>query len=55
MALAQLFATTPAAGHARLRRQPLDRLREGEPSVPITKSKIEPFLPEEKSNHAIFW
>src|SRR5262245_61663794 len=27
----------------------------GTPSVNITKSKIEPFLPEEKSNHAIFW
>ena len=25
------------------------------PSVCITKSKILPFLPEEKSNHAIFW
>ena len=25
------------------------------PSVIITKSKIVPFLPEEKSNHAIFW
>ena len=25
------------------------------PSVSMTKSKIVPFLPEEKSNHAIFW
>src|SRR5215510_6921519 len=25
------------------------------PSVSIRKSKIEPFLPEEKSNHACFW
>src|SRR5262249_39207336 len=25
------------------------------PSVNITKSKMLPFLPEEKSNHAIFW
>ncbi len=25
------------------------------PSVSITKSKIEPFLPEEKSNQACFW
>src|SRR4051794_7122047 len=25
------------------------------PSVIITKSKMLPFLPEEKSNHAIFW
>src|SRR4051812_31595530 len=25
------------------------------PSVSMTKSKIEPFLPDEKSNHACFW
>ena len=25
------------------------------PSVIITKSKMLPFLPDEKSNHAIFW
>ena len=42
--------------HAGLGGEPLDRLGEADsPSVIITKSKMLPFLPEEKSNHAIFW
>ena len=35
--------------------EPLDGLGKATPSVSMTKSKILPFLPEEKSNQACFW
>ena len=39
--------------HAGHRGQPLDRLGKVTPSVSMTKSKMLPFLPEEKSNQAL--
>ncbi len=50
-----IFARNLRQRQPGLGRKPLHRFRKAPPSVSIKKSEMLPFLPEEKSNHAIFW